>query len=108
MVKLPSAFWENVAKDHLRRDYGAYTNTTGSEPPIRGTRPLAIPISQMLSAAEYAGTFIGIRSGLCDVLYTANCRKTVVFPDCFYSTTAYKVADFFALPGWERIVYEAG
>jgi hypothetical protein len=104
VVKLPSAFWENVAEDYLRRDHEVYTNTTGDEPPIRGTLPLDVPISQMLSAAEYAGTFIGIRSGLCDVLYTANCHRIVVFPDCFYSTTAHKVADFFALPGWERIV----
>jgi hypothetical protein len=64
-----------------------------------------VPIAQIKAAAEYAGAFIGIRSGLCDVLYTANCRKTVVFPDCHYSTTPHKVEDFFALPGWETIIY---
>ncbi|MDR1132651.1 MAG: hypothetical protein LBL05_00725 [Synergistaceae bacterium] len=58
----------------------------------------------MSAAAEYAGSFVGLRNGLCDVVHAANCRKIVVFPDCFYSTTPHKVADFFALPGWESVV----
>ena len=57
-----------------------------------------------LDAVEHAGTFIGLRSGLCDVVHTARARKVHVFPDAHYSTTPYKVADFFALPGWESVV----
>ncbi|MDR2112386.1 MAG: hypothetical protein LBQ62_04695 [Candidatus Accumulibacter sp.] len=65
-----------------------------------------MPLAQMPAAVEHAGTFIGIRNGLRDVLFTANCRKTVVFPNGHYSTTPHNVAEFFALPGWESIVYE--
>jgi hypothetical protein len=88
--------------------YKIYTNTSGDETPIRGTEPLCAPLAQMTAAAEHAGTFVGLRSGLCDVLFSANCRKVVVFPDCHYSTTPHKVADFFALPGWERIITASG
>jgi hypothetical protein len=104
VVKPESGFWEEIAENYSRQGFKIHTNTSGDETPIRGTEPLCAPLAQMTAAAEHAGTFIGLRSGLCDVLFSANCRKVVVFPDCHYSTTTHKVADFFALPGWERII----
>jgi hypothetical protein len=101
----PAAFWEHIAERCGKAGLFVCTNVSGEEQPIAGTTPLNIPLKQIVSAAEYAGRFIGLRSGLCDILTTAKCRKTVVFPDCFYSTTPYKVEDFFALPGWEKIVH---
>ena len=106
VVELPNKFWEEIAIEYSNQGYKVYTNTRDCEQSICGTEPLNIPISQIKSAVEYAGTFIGIRSGLCDVLHTADCRKIVVFPDCFYSTTPHKVKDFFALPEWQEIIYE--
>ena len=104
VVELPTAFWEGIATKYAGEGFCVYTNTTGAEKPIGGTAPLQVPISQMIPAVEHAGAFVGIRSGLCDVLSTARCRKTVIFPDCHYSTTPHKVRDFFALPGWDAIV----
>jgi hypothetical protein len=104
VLELPKDFWGEISRDYVRQGYTVFTSVTGDDEPIRGTQALRVPVSQMMAAAEYAGTFIGIRSGLCDVVHTANCRKIVVFPDCFYSTTPHKVEDFFALPGWEKIV----
>jgi hypothetical protein len=76
----------------------------GNEDPVPGTRAQDIPIPELIDAVEHAGTFIGLRSGLCDVVHTARARKVHVFPDALYSTTPHKVADFFALPGWESMV----
>ncbi|MCL2399038.1 MAG: hypothetical protein FWC91_04735 [Defluviitaleaceae bacterium] len=104
VVELPSGFWENIVETYVHQGYHVYTNVAGNEPPIYGTKQLYVPLAQMKAAVEYAGAFIGIRSGLCDVICTANCRKIVVFPDCYYSTTPYKVDEFFALPGWEKII----
>lgn len=104
MVKIPSEYWDRVIKENIEKGFQVYTNVAGEEQPLEGTKPLNIPINQMVSAAEYAGNFIGIRSGLCDILNTARCRKTVVFPDCYYSTTNVKVHEFFRMPGWEQIV----
>lgn len=104
VAALPDGFWEKIAADYTVKGFMVYTNTAGDEPPVRGTLPIYIPISQIIAAAEHAGTFIGIRNGLCDVLFTANCKRAVIFPDCYYSTTPHKVADFFALPRWEEIV----
>jgi hypothetical protein len=104
VVAPPAAFWEQLAADHAARGLAVFTNVTGEQAPIAGTLPLQVPIRQAIAAVEHAGTFVGLRSGLCDVLFTARAHKTVVFPDAFYSSTPQKVAGFFALPGFEPLV----
>jgi len=104
VVPVPSSFWEHTAERHLSRGDVVATLVHGDEDPVTGTLALEIPIPELLDAVEHAGTFIGLRSGLCDVVHTARARKVHVFPDAYYSTTPYKVADFFALPGWESVV----
>ncbi len=58
----------------------------------------------MKSTVEYAGTFIGIRSGLCDVIRTANCKKIALYPDYQYCDTKWKSIDMYAIEGFENIV----
>lgn len=99
-----SEIWEKIVDHYKAKDYKVYTNVVGEELPIDGTTPITIPLSEMQSAVEYAGTFIGIRSGLCDVLKEADCKKIALYPDCYYSDTKWKVAEFFKLEGWENIV----
>ena len=104
VVPVPWSFWEHTAERHVAQGDVVATVVHGDEDPVPGTLALAIPIPECLDAVEHAGTFIGLRSGLCDVVHTARARKVHVFPDAHYSTTPYKVADFFALPGWESVV----
>jgi hypothetical protein len=104
VVPVPSSFWERTAERHRSQEDVVATLVYGDEDPIPGTLALEIPISELLDAVEHAGTFISLRSGLCDVVHTARARKVHAFPDAHYSTTPYKVADFFALPGWESVV----
>jgi hypothetical protein len=98
------SFWEDFARRKAADGYTVLTNTVGDEKPIDGTKPISVPISEFISAVETAGHFVGVRSGLCDILITANCEKTVVFPDSYYSYTGIKVSEFFALNGWETII----
>lgn len=107
VVQLPNTFWESLADNYRQKGYLVCTNVTDDEKPINGTQALSVPINQMISAAEYAGLFVGIRSGLCDILTTAKCRKIVVFPDCIYSTTNLKLETFFDMPGWEKLVEQS-
>jgi hypothetical protein len=104
VAELPSEFWDKIVTEYTQKGYAVYTNVVGDEKPLAATNPIKIPIVQMPSAVEYAGIFIGMRSGLCDIVHTSNCKKIVVFPDCCYSTTPWKVANFFKLPGWESII----
>jgi hypothetical protein len=108
VVAPPLRFWEDIVAEHAAAGRTVYTNVAGGEQPLAGTLPLRVPLGQMVAAVEHAGTFIGLRSGLCDVVHTARARKIVVYPDAYFSTTARKVADFFALPGWEEIVVPIG
>jgi hypothetical protein len=104
VVQPSREFWGNMVNEYKKQGFHIYTNVFGDEEPLAHTTPIALPLNQLIRAAEYAGHFIGLRSGVCDVVNTANCRKTVIMPDCIYSTTYIKVADFFALPGWEEII----
>lgn len=104
VVGLPGDFWEKIAADYASRGFSVYTNIAGGETPIRGTVSLTIPLKQIVPAAEFAGTFVGVRSGLCDLLTSANCNKFVVFPDAFYSSYKFKSAQFFRLDAWSVIV----
>jgi hypothetical protein len=103
IVLLPSEFWQEAIQEYKNKGFMVCTNVIGNEAPLENTIPISFPLNQAISAVEYAGHFMGIRSGLCDVINSAVCNKTVVFPNCIYSTTKIKVADFFALPDWFTI-----
>jgi hypothetical protein len=106
VVPVPWSYWEHTAERYLSQGDVVATVVYGDEDPVPGTLALEIPIPELLDAVEHAGTFISLRSGLCDVVHTARARKIHAFPDAHYSTTPYKVADFFALPGWESVVLQ--
>lgn len=101
-----SQIWVQIISYYKGKGFQVYTNVSGEEEPLSGTVSLRINLMELQSAVEWAGTFIGVRSGLCDVIKEAHCRKIVLFPDCYYSNTRWKVADFFHLEGWENIVVE--
>lgn len=98
--------WRKIIFHFQQKQIQVYTNVSGEEEPLPGTFPLRAGLMELQSAVEWAGIFIGVRSGLCDVIKEARCRKVVLFPDCYYSDTRWKVADFFHLDGWENIVVE--
>ncbi|WGL51907.1 hypothetical protein P5P86_18380 [Nocardioides sp. BP30] len=108
VIAPPRSFWDGIVATHQAQGREVYTNVAGAEEPLPGTRPLRVPLAQMVAAVEHAGTFVGLRSGLCDLVHTAAARKIAVYPDAYFSTTSHKVADFFALPGWEEIIVPIG
>ena len=108
VVGIPSEFWTDIIKEYKKNGFSVYTNVVKNEKPLEDTIPISIPIGEMISAVEYAGYFIGIRSGLCDIIMTANCEKIVIFPDVHYSITNVKVYDFFKLEGWKSINVKIG
>lgn len=104
VVNLPVEFWDFVIKSWREKGYRIYTNVAGEEKELSGTLRLEVRLSELQSVVERAGIFIGLRSGLCDVLKSAACRKIAIYPDCFYSSTKWKVEEIFHLDGWENIV----
>lgn len=106
MLKLD--VWAKITDYYLDKGFQCFTNVSGDEEPLPGTLPISPPIPEMQSAVEKAGTFIGIRSGLCDVLKYAKCRKVALYPDYNYCDTRWKAIDIYKIEGWENIVVEDG
>lgn len=106
VTSLKPEVWERIVEEYRGRGYVCYTNVAGEEMPLPGTKPVSPSIAQICSLVEKAGTFIGIRSGLCDVVKDAACKKIALYPDYRYSDTKWKAVDMYRLEGWENIVIE--
>lgn len=101
-------FWHPIVLDFHEKGYQCFTNVVGDEKPLEGTVGISPRITEMQSVAERAGIFIGIRSGLCDAIRYASCRKIAFYPDYNYCDTRWKAIDMYAIDGWENIVVKDG
>lgn len=104
VTNIPMEYWEQIISYYRKKGYSIYTNVTPQEKELYGTKRLETSIDEIQSVVEHAGTFIGLRSGLCDVIKYADCDKTAIYPDAFYSDTKWKMAEIYHLEGWNNIV----
>lgn len=108
VTKLPDWLWREIVEDYTQRGCTCFTNVAGDEEPLEGTVPLRPRLCELKSLVEHAGTFIGIRSGLCDVIRYAGCKKTVLYPDYNYCDTKWKAIDMYAIREMENLVVKEG
>ena len=104
VTALRPEIWRRIVEYYLEKGYECYTNVVGGELPLPDTQAISPEISEVRSVVEYAGTFIGLRSGLCDILRTACGNKTALYPDYYYSDTKWKAVDMYWLEDWDNIV----
>ena len=104
VASLPEKIWEDIVADLKADGYETFTNVIGDEKPLSGTYAISPRISEIKSAVEQAGLFIGIRSGICDVLRTADAKKIALYPDYYYCDTKWKSIDMYSIDGFENIV----
>jgi hypothetical protein len=76
----PAEFWMKIVDILQQRGYGVLTNCAGKEHPLPGTRPLLVPYALSVPFLNAAGGFIGIRSGLCDIISTTTAKKIILYP----------------------------
>lgn len=95
VTTLDSKIWENAVSYYSSIGYKCFTNVVGDEKPLVGTEPISPTILEMKSVVERAGTFIGIRSGLCDVIREAKAKKIALYPDYNYCDTKWKAIDIY-------------
>ena len=108
VVSLDDKIWFDIRDAYLEKGYEVFTNTGPGEEPIEGTRSISPRIREMKSVVERAGVFIGLRSGICDVIRSAYCRKIALYPDYNFSDTKWKSIDVFSLDEFENIVIKDG
>lgn len=106
VTELKNTVWKQIIENFHKKGYQCYTNVAGDEVPLPDTIAISPKIAEIKSVVERAGTFIGIRSGLCDILRTANARKIVLHPNYNYCDTKWKSIDMYYMEGWDNRVVE--
>lgn len=74
----PITLWDEIAALLIQAGYTVCTNCFGSEQPVSGTVAISLPFSDIVPFLDRAGGFIGIRSGLCDIISSSTCKKIVL------------------------------
>lgn len=100
--------WKQIVEYFSNMGYQCFTNVAGDEQPLENTTSISPKISEMNSVIERAGHFVGIRSGMCDVLLEAKADKTALYPDYNYCDTRWKSIDIYELKGWKNIIVRDG
>ena len=71
--------WECIVVELKKKGYTVCTNCYGKEIPIKGTIPIKFEYEIAVEVLEKAGGFIAVRSGLCDVVSSANAKMLVIY-----------------------------
>ena len=76
---IPSEAWERLVHSLKSMGYDVCTNCYGEkERPIKNTIPIQFSYEEGIPLIEYAGGFVAVRSGLCDILSQANCSMVIL------------------------------
>ena len=78
----PKLFWIELVEALLKKGnkVAMNINPKGEKNFIPTAPVLIFPIEDSVPYLEYAGGFIGMRSGLCDVISSALCKKLLLYP----------------------------
>ncbi len=87
--------WEEAVNYYTGAGYKCYTNVIGDEKPLDGTEAISPSLLEIRSVVERAGTFVGIRSGLCDILREAKAKKIALYPNYNYCDTKWKSIEMY-------------
>lgn len=89
------SFWINTATELEKKGYTICVNATENETGILDYPKILFPLDIFSKVCEMAGLFIGLRSGLCDCISFADCRKIIVYPK--RASGFARCIDFFSL-----------
>ncbi|MDJ1168119.1 hypothetical protein PMG71_01605 [Roseofilum sp. BLCC_M154] len=90
-------FWVKLAKILEIRGWKVCTNTVKAENCIPGTVPLTFSLLEAIPLVELAGWIIASRSGLCDLIGSANVKMTVLYKDQINSYNSCSMLDMYSL-----------
>lgn len=95
LTSLNEKFWHLLVIKLKEYGFHVFTNVVGAEQPIAGTEKIEFGLSEANQVLEYAGTFIGLRSGFCDVIASSKCKKIILYTNEVFESI--KVIDFYSL-----------
>lgn len=74
-------FFDILVRELLKKGYDVYTNVSGEEKEIYGTKRLDCNLFDLYNYARLAKGFIGLRSGVCDLIAMTNIPMYILFND---------------------------
>ena len=74
------SFWSYIIGELKKKGYKVFINQEESHESSYGADNLFLPYSAIVPALEWGGYFLGVRSGLCDIISTAKCKKVILYP----------------------------
>lgn len=77
--KISDEYWKNIADELISKGFDVCTNCDRNSEPIEGTIGIFIPYSEVVDFLDRAGYFIGLRSGLCDIVSSTSAYMTVIY-----------------------------
>lgn len=82
------SLWSSITLKLNEMGYTVCTNCNGREEELPGTIRLSYPIDKAESVVNYAGFFVAIRNGFCDIICNTECKKIIIYPiyEIFNST----------------------
>lgn len=97
LTEFSNDFWERLASDLKKIGFCVCTNSCGAEEPvIRDTIGVFFSLDIAPEFVNYAGGFIGVRSGFCDIISSCKVPKVVLYDkDSFFYEG--KAIDYFSL-----------
>ncbi|GHV51065.1 hypothetical protein FACS1894216_04380 [Synergistales bacterium] len=93
LLDLPDDLWQSIVRHCKGLGYTVCTNCAAvTEKPVAGTEKVFFPLGQAIAFMDAAGYFIGVRSGLCDIISTSSCKKVVLYGKgtYFYKSSPYE------------------
>lgn len=90
---LPDMFWEDIAQKLKDIGYVVITNSSGkNEPAVKGTNAVFFSLDIAPQFVEKAGSFIGVRSGFCDIISGTKAKKIILYDkgNRFYMGSAFE------------------
>ncbi len=86
--EIPIGFWEKLALRLREQGYSVCTNCAADkEVPVRGTIPVTFPYSWAVDFVDFAGVFVALRSGLCDIVSSSNAKMVILYEDGFNASS---------------------
>lgn len=76
----PKQFWEELVQSLSHKYEVIVTYSTHKSGRIKGTKHVYEEIDNVVNLAQYAGTIVGARNGLMDILGIADCKKIILYP----------------------------
>lgn len=78
--KIRKNTWERLVERIREQGFEVLTVGYGEdEPPIKNTEIIRFSHVDAIGILEYSGMFIGARSGLCDIISSAKCKKIIIY-----------------------------